>query len=317
MPDSHSNYGGVNADRWDNIRERFRSSMMAKTEIHKLAQNIDAAWPHKGADEIPLKYIGLTFDELHMMPELGGKLDRIKLLMDILEETMAFDDPFGEMAEHVDSSSKKDDSALKTLQKLEINAAYPLRFCLIDQETKDFCAGEGLNTVGEFIEFTQNMAQNIVVGGDFRTFLNSFVGGDAKQIAQYLPLRAGTPGLHLAEAIGQYFRTLASEEYADLLTRHGGELAAEDRRQRRLTSEEQLELDAKVTRDINILLEFFEDEAARLRDAFAEGGSAAERFFVPLDNRNQERLGLLIVKGICMPEEKKEKKGFFSRLFGR
>lgn len=317
MSDSHSNYGGVNADRWDNIRERFRSSMMVKTEIHKLAQNIDAAWPHKGTDEIPLKYIGLTFDELHMMPELGGKLDRIKLLMDILEETMAFDDPFGEMAEHVDSSSKKDDSALKTLQKLEINAAYPLRFCLIEKETKVFCESEGLNTVGEFIEFTQNMAQNIVVGGDFRAFLNSFVSGDAKQIAQYMPLRAGMSGLHLAEAIGQYFETLADEEYTDLLTRHNCELSADDRRQRRLSGEEQLELDARVNRDLNILLEFFEDEAARLRDAFAEGGSAPERFFVPLDNRNKERLGLLILKSICMPEEKKEKKSFFSRLFGR
>ena len=317
MSDNLSNYGGVNAERWDNIRERFRSSMMVKTEIHKLAQNIDATWPHKSSDEIPLKYIGLTFDELHMMPELGGKIDRIKLLMDIMEETMAFDDPFGEMAEHVDSSSKKDDSAQKTLTKLEINPAYPLRFCLIAPESKEFCEREGLTTVGEFIDFTQNMAQNIVVGGDFRNFLNSFVSGANADIARYLPLRAGHHGLHLAEAIAQFISLLKPEEYVDLLFRYQVEVSADDRKVRRLTKDEQADLDARIRTDLGLLLAFFEEESNRLRDALAEGGAAPERFFVPLDNRKKETLALALVRTYYQPSEAAPKKGFFSRLFGR
>ncbi len=44
------------------------------------------------------------------------------------------------------------------------------------------------------------MAQNVVVGGDFKILLNSLSHVDESGIAQCLPFRPGKKGLHLIEA---------------------------------------------------------------------------------------------------------------------
>ncbi len=313
--------GQLTADEWNSIRERFRHSMMVKTEISKLAQNIDLNWPIRAKDEIPLKYLPLTYEELMMTPGIAEKPERARLLADIFVETMAFDDPFGEMAEHVDSSSKHDESAAKAMRTLEIPADYPIALCNVARETRDLCESEGINTVGDFIEFSQNMAQNVVVGGDFRAFLNSFVHQDEKSMARYLPIRPGRTGLHLAEALGLAVDRLSKEEYLYFLETNGGDPAPEDRKGVRVLSDKEMEpVKERLRGELKTLFDWFGEQTDKLRDAFAEGGPAVDRFFVPLDNPNKEKAAAALAR-LSLGEDgegaETKKRGFFARLFGR
>lgn len=309
----------VSPDEWDSVRSRFKSSMMVKTDIGKLAQNIDASWPIKGSDEIPLKYIPLSLEELMMMPGIGEKPERIQLLVDILNETMAFDDPFSEMAEHVDSSSKHDDGAKRVLEKLQIPGNFPIDLCAISPETKEFCAAEEIRTIEQFIEFSQNMAQNVVVGGDFRNFLNVMAHPEEESIARYLPFRPGKKGLHLVEALGQTVTTLPPEAYLTLLDHFGGTPTATDRQG--IQSMDKDGRNAAITEcqsRINALLSWFHAEAQRAKDAVAEGSASIDRYFAILDNPNVEIVAKGLLQSTLSPDRKttREKKGFFSRLFG-
>jgi len=309
------------AAEWDATRKRFMNSMMVNTEIYKLAQNIDANWPLRGKDEVPLKYLPLPYAEVIETPGIAEKPERLGLLISILNETMAFDDPFGEMAEHVDSSSKKDDSALKTLQGLKIPEDFPIAFCNLSEETKRFCADEELETIGAFIRFSQNMAQSVVVGGDFRNFLNSFVHRDERAIATFLPTRPGREGVFLAEALGMAVAALSKPDYLAMLEEFGGEPSADDRKDvRRYSATERTHARERFEKKVRSILEYFGTEADRLRDLYAEGPSAVERYFVPLDHPNRERIAAGIARRALDVEDSpraEKRRGFFSRLFGR
>jgi hypothetical protein len=51
------------------------------------------------------------------------------------------------------------------------------------------------------------MSQNVIVGGDFRRLLNALSHVDEATLAETLPFRVGTGGLHLPEALVQASRT--------------------------------------------------------------------------------------------------------------
>lgn len=310
----------LSAKEWDRIRDRFRRSMMVKTEIYKLAQNIDISWPLRGPDEIPLKYVPLSYDELMMTPGIAEKPERARLLADIFVETMAFDDPFGEMAEHVDSSSKHDESAAKAMRELGIPDEFPIALCNVSQETREFCVNESLTTIGDFIEFTQNMAQSVVVGGDFRAFLNSFVHQDEEAIAHYIPMRIGRKGLFLAEALGQAVDRLSKIEYLHFLEAYGGNPTADDRKGvQKMSEDDGAEAKLRIRRELSAVFEWFKEETDLLKDALAEGGNSLDRFFMPLENPNKEKVAKGFAR-LCLEEDEESttrKRGFFRRLFGR
>ena len=177
---------------------------MAETSHISLAQNLDMEeWPITGEEEKPTKYIDFTWDELMMLPEIEGKTDRISQLVSILKETLAFDDPFGDMvAQVVEETSSKENPILKTLSRLGIPHEFPLELAQFSSGTRAVCASEGINTIGEFANLGQQMATRVVLGGDFRNALNALTHGDEEGIGHFLPYRRGTSGLHLAEAIG-------------------------------------------------------------------------------------------------------------------
>lgn len=310
----------VTAAEWDEIRDRFRHSMMVKTEINKLAQNLDLSWPLRGKDEIPLKYLPLTVDELVMMPGIGEQPDRIRLLVEILNETMAFDDPFGEMAEHVDSSSKKDDGSERALQKLSIPRDFPLALCTLSEETREFCKSEELETVGQFVEFGSNMAQNIVVGGEFRSFLNAVAQTDENALARHLPFRPGKTGLHFAEAVAHCIGRFSASERLYILEKAKAPISAEDRRETSLLSErDRMDVHSKLRDRLSLVFEWFKGSRGQLENAFAEGRQQVERVFMPLEDQAKEKAAFWIcafVLGLDQPA-KPEKRGLFARLFGR
>jgi len=273
------------AKEWDKIREAFAESIMIDTQLTSLAQNLDGAdWPMKGKDETPAKYVELTFAEVQEMLVLKGQpAERFDQLVTILRETLAFDDPFGDMVEQTAESVAKDNTVLKNLTKLGIPGDFPVKLTALTPDTLEFCRLEKLTTLQEFAIFAQGMSQNVIVGGDFKKLLNALSYVDESALSEVLPFRMGAKGLHLVEALAQ--AAIAPDPYA-----HAEE--------------------AKI---------WFSDEFALLaRDSSAPGALA--RHFVVLGNPALEQRAAALLKprlrGSKLGQEGKS--GFFgalSRLF--
>ncbi len=273
------------AKDWDEVRGAFASSIMVDTSLNSLAQNIDGPeWPIKGKEETPARYIDLSFQEAVDLLQLKGqKPERLDQLIEILRETLAFDSPFGEMVEQTQTSSQRDNPLFKNLVKLGIPENFPIALTLLDAGTAEFCKLEKLSTLGEFAGFAQNMAQNVIVGGDFRKLLNALSHVDEKALAEVLPFRVGHKGLHLVEAMAQAARGSDSATRAELATA------------------------------------WFRDELAAIEADLSAGGSLARHFAHLGDPGTEQRAADLLRPHLRVTPKVPEKKkgGFFSRLFGR
>ncbi len=312
---------------WDEIRKKFRHSIMADTSLVSLAQNLDTKeWPHTAEDEKPSKYIDFSYDELLMMPEIAGKADRADHLIGILKETLAFDDPFGDMVAQVEETSAKDNPILKTLAHLGIPEDFPLMLANFTEGTRMVCASEGVKTIGGFANLGQQMSTRVVLGGDFRTALNALTHGDEEGIAQFLPYRKGAAGLHLAEAIGLVAAGLPRPEQLALAKYYGAKLGATEVVAVKALSKEQAEKHESMMRaTVVAALDWFKDEKAGLLKHLAEGGTY-ERYFVVLNDPAREAIAVRQVASLLKTDSKaaaaaapvaEKKGGFFSRLFSK
>lgn len=322
------------AAEWEKVRNKFASSLMVDTKLTSLAQNLEMAdWPIKGPEEIPAKYVDLSYDELEKMPGLMGFPQRIETLITLLRETLAFDEPFGEMAAHIEMAASKDDALAKNLAKLEVPLDFPLRLTALSADTRGFCEAEKLATLGDFVAFSQKMAQAIVVGGDFRGLLNALAHADEKALAGFLPFRAGAKGLHLPEALGVGVRRLKPADFAGMLKKFG---------KRSLTPEQEKE-GARATRDSlhraeQELLRHYAEVEGKFGTEFAEfrklvkDGGGVERYFMVLQEPDRElvaaRMAVTYVKTgapaakpvatAAQPAAAAQKKGgLFGWLFGK
>jgi hypothetical protein len=210
MPDSLQHF---TAQDWDEVRAAFASSLLIDTSLHSLAVNLDGPdWPIHTASETPAAYIDLDFEELQELLALKGQpAERVDLLIGLLKETLAFDEPFGEMAQQTELSARRDNPLLKNLERLEIPPAFPIGLTTLNADTLEFCRLEQLKTLGEFAVFAQSMAQNVIVAGEFRGLLNALSHVDETALAAYLPFRPGSRGLHLAEALAQAAKSAAPQ----------------------------------------------------------------------------------------------------------
>ncbi|MDB6092516.1 MAG: hypothetical protein JWM32_78 [Verrucomicrobia bacterium] len=190
---------------WEKIRKDFASSIMVNTPLSSLAQNLDGPdWPVKGKEETPASYIDLSYDEMVTMITMKGmSAAKADFLISVLKETLAFDNPFGDMVEQAAVSSAKDNQLLKNLGKLDIPETFPITLTALTPDTIEFCRLEKLGTLGEFCVFSQNMSQSVIVGGDYRRLLNALSHIDEATLAECLPFRPGAHGLHLIEALVQ------------------------------------------------------------------------------------------------------------------
>lgn len=270
------------AKEWDEVRSAFAASIMVDTSLNSLAQNLDSPeWPIKGKEEIPAKYIDLSYEEVVELVQLKGqKEDLVDRLVEILRETLAFDTPYGDMVAQADAASDRENPILRNLAKLGIPENFPIALTTLDRSTLEFCELEKLTTLAEFAVFSQSMSQNVIVGGDFRKLLNALSHVDEKSLSEVLPFRPGQKGLHLVEAIGQAAR---SNDGAG--------------RTERATT-------------------WFRDDLATLeRDVRA--GNPVERYFVALNNPALERTAVDLLRPyLRLPEPPKKKSGWFS-WFGR
>lgn len=208
------------ARQWDDVRTTFASSIMADTSLHSLAENLDLpAWPIKGRMETPASYIDLTLDELvETLADKGQPPELVDNLVLILKETLAFDSPFADMVENEQSASAKENQMLKNMAKLGLPENFPIALTALDADTLEFCKLENLSTLGEFAVFAQGMAQNVIVGGDFKKLLNALSHIDEAVLAELLPFRRGHKGVHLIEAVGQATRAKDSTDRVELAT---------------------------------------------------------------------------------------------------
>jgi len=341
MPATPPDHSGPAAE-WETVRNKFAGSLMVDTRLTSLAQNLEMTdWPIKGPEETPAKYVELSYEEMEKMPGLMGFPQRVEMLVTLLRETLAFDEPFGEMAAHIETAASKDDPLLKNLARLEVPLDFPLSLTALSADTRSFCDAEKLVTLGDFVAFSQKMAQAIVVGGDFRTLLNALAHADEKALAGFLPFRAGAKGLHLPEAFGVGVRRLKPAEYAGLLRKSG----------KRNLSPEQEKESAKVTKDAlgraeQDLLRYYAAMEGRFEKAFGEfrkmvkEGGSLERYFMVLEDPDRElvarHMAVVFVKqgapapapaaapgpaatvaGGKTPAPAEKKSGMFGWLFGK
>src|SRR5262249_19680981 len=132
----------------------------------------------------------------------------------ILKETLSFDDPFGDMVSQTEAMEKKDNQMLKNMARLEIPENFPMTLTGLSDGTLEFCKLEKLATLGEFAVFAQSMAQNVIVGGAFRKLLNALSHVDEQTLAECVPFRPGSKGLHLIEAFAQATTRPVPNEHA-------------------------------------------------------------------------------------------------------
>ncbi|MGJ3243352.1 MAG: hypothetical protein ACFE0O_10415 [Opitutales bacterium] len=296
-------------DTWNTVRKSFHTSIMVDTRLSSLAENLDLdPWPIEDDEEVPSKYIDYTLPQLHHLPEFHDNPERIQLLIDILQGTLAFDDPFGDMVEQVESSAAGPEQTVgKTLTKLEIPADYPIQLTNLSPEAKELCFAEDIETVGQFAEFAQGMAEKMVVGGDFKAFLNALIHVDKTTIARYLPFRPRHTGLHLPEAFGMMVSNLSPEEIEGLAVKYGRK-PADPNQPQKLSMEKLDKLEARLRSEIGPILVWFGEERKALSDSLAAGESV-ERTFMVLDDPDRERIALNIMKQIFTKKDDGSKKG--------
>jgi hypothetical protein len=271
---------------WDEVRTAFASSIMVDTQVSSLAQNLDGpTWPLKGKDETPAKYIDLTYNEvLELLALKGQTADKLDRLITILKETLAFDNPFGDMVEQTEAASVRDNPLLKNLTRIGVPENFPISLTALGTDTVEFCKLENLKTLGEFAVFAQGMSQSVIIGGDFRKLLNALSNLDEATLADILPFRKGSKGLHLVEALAQ--ATRAPNPLA-----HAHEAAA-----------------------------WFADDFTQIKKDFTEGAGMARRLGV-LGNVEVEKKVSDLIRQLIKPgsgavsDAAKGKPGFFKRLF--
>jgi hypothetical protein len=272
---------------WDEVRTTFASSIMVDTQISSLAQNLDGpVWPIKSKDETPAKYIDLSYGEaLEVLALKGMTADKFDLLISILKETLAFDNPFGDMIEQTEAASARDNPLLKNMSRYGIPESFPITLTALGTDTVEFCKLENLKTLGEFAVFAQGMSQNVIIGGDFRKLLNALSNLDEMTLSDILPYRRGSKGLHLVEALGQ--ATRASNPMAK-------------------------------SREAAV---WFKEEFAQVQKDFADGTGVARHLGV-LNNVELEKKVADIVRQLIKPgsgvsDSTVSRPGFLKRIFKR
>ena len=303
------------AEEWEHLRKRFFNSALNDTEIAILGQNASISWPFKGSDETPTKYIEYDFEELKSVPGLVGKKTRIKRLMDILRETLAFDDPFSDMVDSVEAESEVDDAFDRILLKLVIPLNYPAGFIHFSPETKELLKSEGVETLIQTIHFGQNLARSVAIGGDLKSFLNGLAHTDEATIMKHLPYRRTERGLHLAEAASLIARDLDEPIQLELLGQAGVSLTDEEEALRKGVSQLTLDTSLKLAMEgFDALCAWFTKEAADLEQVCTTSG-AVERYFIAVNEPRRERVAATLARAkFGIPAS--ERKGFLGKISG-
>ncbi len=322
--------------RWDDVRSRFQFSPLADTRLTTLAENASAkSWPLRGVDETPAKYFDASFGELKTDFSLDE--EQTTLLIEILEETLLFDDGYSAMISPEIESDLAENQITTSLNRLGIPDDFPIELSGLSTETIELCGLEGVKTVGDFAGFSQRMADNVILGGDFKAILNSLAHADDVGISKYLPLRPGKSGLQFPEGVGILIRKLSDEEQDAIALTSGYKAATIPPARAKSIAPKAKE---KLEANFELLRNVLKSQAKDFVNEIQSGQRTVERSFLILDDPRVEHIAVElvgpIVRGKVKPVEPKaapvstgkvlgggstpsvvKKKGFFARLFGR
>jgi hypothetical protein len=284
---------------WNRLRKAYSVSLMAETPLSSLAQNLEAGdWPLEGSDETPSKYVVFSWSELQQLPAFASQPVLLELLLRVLNDTLAFDEPFEEMVETSQKSITAEYSAIKTLGKLQIPEEFPIALTALSAEAKDLCSSQGFQTLGEYVRLSQKISQLVIMEGDFRSFLNAISHVDEVTIAKFLPFRPGTKGLHLAEAIGGLLRAIPEAELCAMAKLQGFRgLTAEQTALAAAVSKGRLsEVQQQFGDNLRQQLNWFSDQAQEWRANQAGNQSLTYRLRV-LNDPMREAVALGLIQG--------------------
>lgn len=303
------------AAEWEHLCERYSNSILNDAEIAKLGQNVGVSWPFKGSSETPAKYIRFEFEELNTVPGLIGKKKRVQSLMDILRETLAFDDPFSDMVDTVESESAKDDMFERILAKLKIPMDYPAALIHISVETREYLKSKGVDTLIQAIHFGQDMAMDAQVGVDLRAFINGLALINEVSVMEYLPYRRSQGNLHLAEAVGLIARDLDEPIQLELLSQAGVSLSDDEDALRKRAENSSIDASLQTVMErFDALCTWFTEEAAEL-EKICKKGESIERYFISINESRRERIAATLTRAkFGIP--KSERRGVLSKLSG-
>lgn len=315
-PFSSARYG---VKDWDEVRMAFGSSILVDTSLTSLAQNLEGTnWPLSGREEVPATYIDLSFADMRERLALLGQPPRVAdQLIDILKETLAFDDPFGEMVTQSEASSAADNPLVKNLARLKIPADFPITLTALPAETLLFCRLENITTLGEFALTAQRMAGSVIVGGDFRSLLNALSNIDERTLARVLPFRPGSKGLHYIEGLAQgvgaqpvSIQAALAKELKQELPEAAEELA------RAVSDKELAAAKAQLLAHAAALKGFCEEDHKELQVQMAAGVSP-RRLVAVLGDPAIEAVVADLITPVVLTRPQPERNGFFARLLHR
>lgn len=296
----------ANAAAWDQARNAFAKSILMDTPLATLAEDLDVPpWPVSAPDETPAAYVYLSYGQaIAALAARGLPPAQLEALITILNETNAFDQPFGEMMDELESAPDgaldEGSPLIRNLHKLKLPDAFPLEFSGLSAATLELCRQENVVTLADFVGFGSRLAQSVIVSGDVRALLNALAQKDEAALAQILPLRPGHPGLHLLEALALILRSLPPDARKGLKTS---------------PSTMPPGLEARVTR----LAVYFKADLDAARDALAKGTPPA-RLVAALASPELEELALLLLRPhlpFPNPATSGQTSSFWSRLWGR
>lgn len=295
------------AKAWDKARNAFSKSILVDTPLASLAQDLDVPpWPVTSPDETPAAYIYLPYAQaVAALAARGLPPAQLGALITLLNDTNAFDQPFGDMMDEMQPAAPgaidAESPLFKNLAKLELPGDFPLALSALSAGTVELCRIEGVETLGSFVAFASRLSQSVIVGGDFRDLLNALAQKDETALALLLPLRAGAPGLHLLEALAIAARSLDTAARAAVVKDPAATPPA---------------LAARVTR----LVGYFTSEHTALRAA-ASSGTPAARLVVGLaDPELEPVVAALLTPHLPAPPAPAPvvapKRSFLKRLLG-
>ncbi len=286
-------YSPVSAQDWDALRGNLKGTVMASTNLGSLARNVGLKWPIRGKEETPERYIDCGLDELADMPEFFGKGNRLPLLYSILEETMRLDDPFAEMIEGFDVVEAEAPADPTILQELQVPDAFPVDLMNFSRRTRTLCRDGGHETVGELLAFLKKSTSAVAINDEFQQFLYSVERSSVSRLKQFIPIREGSKGVYLAEALALIGRRLNDQQVATLLYAYKISTTncawAEDAV---LSKTQTLNLINQVSESVRKACDLLPEQAEELQKAVEGGISTSVRYFVPLGDPDMEGLGI-------------------------
>lgn len=292
----------ADAAAWDKARAAFAKSIMVDTPLASLAADLDVPpWPVNGPEETPAAYIYLAYPQaVAALASRGLPPAQLGQLIAILNETVAFDEPFGEMMDLAATApgSVDEGSPLhKNMAKLELPADFPLALSALSESTVELCRLEKVDTLGQFVGFAARLSQSVIVGGDFRELLNALAHKDEQTLARLLPFRPGARGLHLLEGVAIEARLL-------------------DHTARAAVAADPLAAPAPIRARVARLVAWFPAEHDALRTAAAAGTPVNELVASVADAALRPAIAGLLLPHLPPPPVAAKPRSLWSRLFG-